>query len=145
MHTVPRLVSPAAPIAVRGAVVCQAHGGGSPAVKAKAKERVARAQAGKHLAGLGIDPEDRDPHQELSKQLSLTAAVAERVQELVSELEEVHDAGEVHPLLRLWAEERDRVAKMAKMAVSAGVKGARRSGNRRAGEHDDRADSSHVQ
>lgn len=45
-------------------------------MKRKAAERVARAQAGKHLAGLGIDIGDRDPHLELSKQLATSAAMA---------------------------------------------------------------------
>jgi len=87
-----------------------------------ADRRVAQAKAGAFIAGLGIALEDRDPHQELSKQLSVSAGVAERVQELVAELEDLDQAGEVHPLLKLWAEERDRVVKTAKVAVSAGVK-----------------------
>jgi len=102
--------------------VCAFHGGSAPQVRRAADRRVAQAKAGAFLAGLGIDLEDRDPHQELSRQLSLSAAVAERVQELVAELEDIDQAGEVHPLVKVWAEERDRVAKMAKMAVAAGVK-----------------------
>lgn len=103
--------------------MCKSHGGSAPAVRRAADRRVAQAKAGAFLAGLGIDLEDRDPHQELGKQLAVSAGVAERAQELCSELEDVHtDAGEVHPLFRLWNEERDRVVKTAKVAVSAGVK-----------------------
>lgn len=40
----------------------------------------------------------------------------------VDELEDIHGSEDVHPLLKLWAEERDRVVKTAKVAVSAGVK-----------------------
>ena len=102
--------------------MCAFHGGSAPQVRRAADRRVAQAKVGAFLAGLGIDLEDRDPHQELGKQLAMSAALAERVQELVDELEDIHGDADIHPLVKLWAEERDRVAKMAKMAVSAGVK-----------------------
>ena len=108
--------------AIQGGAVCAFHGGSAPQVRMAADRRVAQAKAGAFIAGLGIALEDRDPHQELSRQLSVSAGVAERVQELVAELEDLDQAGEVHPLLKLWAEERDRVVKTAKVAVSAGVK-----------------------
>lgn len=113
--------------AVRGATCCRMHGAGAPAVKKKAAERVARQRAGAHLAAAGIELEDRDPLLELGKQLSLSAVTAERVRELVAELETIHsDAfpNELHVLVKLWNEERDRTARMAKLALDLGVPGA---------------------
>jgi hypothetical protein len=103
------------------------HGAGAPQVKKKAAERVARQRAGAHLAAAGIELEDRDPLLELGKQLSLSAVTAERVRALVAELETIHsDAfpNELHVLVRLWNEERDRTARMAKLSVDLGVPGA---------------------
>jgi len=66
------------------------HGSAAGQVKRKAAERVARQRAGAHLAAAGIELEDRDPLVELGKQLSLSAVTAERVRELVAELETIH-------------------------------------------------------
>lgn len=117
-----RTGAPCGAHAIRGGKTCSAHGGSAPQVKRKAAERVARAKAGKHLAALGIDPGDRDPNQELAKQLALSASVVERIQELVAELEDIYGDEDIHPLVKFWNEERDRTAKMAKLAISAGVK-----------------------
>jgi hypothetical protein len=48
--------------------------------------------------------------------------VVERIQELMAELEDIYSNEDIHPLVKFWCEERDRTAKMAKLAVSAGVK-----------------------
>ncbi len=103
------------------------HGAGAPQVKKKAAERVARQRAGAHLAAAGIELQQTDPLLELGKQLSLSAGAAERVRELVAELDSIHsDAfpNELHVLVKLWNEERDRTARMAKLALDLGVPGA---------------------
>jgi hypothetical protein len=103
------------------------HGSAAGQVKRKAAERVARQRAGAHLAAAGIELQQTDPLLELGKQLSLSAVTAERVRELVAELSTIHsDAfpNELHVLVKLWNEERDRTARMAKLSVDLGVPGA---------------------
>lgn len=107
---------------VNGATVCMAHGGAAPQVRRKAAERVARQRAGAHLAAEGINLSERDPLTELGRQLALSAEVAERVRELVSDLDTIHgDDNETHALVSLWCSERDRVARFAKMSIELGV------------------------
>lgn len=119
-----------------GAPVCQTHGGRAPQVRAKAKLRVLEQRARQTAAALIVAYEGEvsgDPLQSLLRMVH-TAARAERAyaELLQSEvgptpLMEVDfgKAGglrlEAHPYLRLWNEERDRLAKVSKAALDAGV------------------------
>ncbi len=112
--------------AVKGAVVCRAHGASSPAVKAKAKERLAQQKVGAFLAAQGIDEANGDPLTILLEQLSITAGVTDRVRELVSELEEIVTANHKgddrpHVLVKLWADWSDRTARLAKLGLDNGL------------------------
>ncbi len=46
----------------------------------------------------------------------------ERIQELVAQLEDIYGDEDIHPLVKFWNEESDRTAKMARLALLAGVK-----------------------
>ncbi|MDQ3660591.1 MAG: hypothetical protein M3454_05935 [Actinomycetota bacterium] len=67
-----------------------------------------------------------DPLEVLLYQLGWASGAARALGRLVSELEEIHGpnhAGDAvpHVLVKLWSEERDRAARLAKMAIDAGL------------------------
>jgi hypothetical protein len=133
--------------AVRGARVCVVHGGRAPQVKAAAEVRRVEAEvvreAERMLALAGVD---RDPIEHLLYELHRSTAVEAVWGSLVAKLDEAErgidraenpttgegllarkftgDAGYeavIHPFVIAWNAERDRHAKLAKMAIDAGV------------------------
>lgn len=123
---------------VKGALVCIAHGGGAPQVKAKARVRA-------ELMAWGLDAPTVDPGQTLLRLVSQSAARAEAYAlELFGLLDtdetgqlkaalvgdiwitgddgKGHKAGEyVRALALLEAQERDRCANFCRIAIAAGL------------------------
>lgn len=116
--------------AVVGTNVCVAHGGAAPQVKAKALVRRA-------VATYGLPTSTTDPLGELLGELSRTSGHVAWLSALVaqldhddetgkSELRQWHASGEgghwePSVWLRLYGEERDRLIKVAKTCLDAGV------------------------
>jgi hypothetical protein len=101
---------------LRGTTVCKFHGGMAPQVQAAAKRRLAETQAMKMLDQLGADPaDDRHPIEHLLGELWQAAVAADYLGSMA-----VMD-GPKGPLWRAWERERDRRARLAKMALEAGV------------------------
>lgn len=116
---------------IRGATVCESHGGAAPQVRAKAAVRA-------EVLRWGLGDAHIDPAETLLRLLSQSAARAERyateLEELVADSDSLRDAlireayGEFGPvgeyvrgLARLEAEERDRCGSFAARAIAAGL------------------------
>ncbi len=73
-----------------------------------------------------IEIDNVDPLEILLHQLGWASGAARALGRLVSELEEIHGPNHAgiavpHVLVRMWSEERDRAARLAKMAIDAGL------------------------
>lgn len=117
--------SPCKAMAVKGATVCRVHGGNARQVRAKAAERVAEAELRVKLDKLGISIET-DPLTALLGQVWESAGnlsfLREKVQELGQDLMVSTAFGPfLDGYVKLYNEERERLAKMAKLALDAGV------------------------
>ena len=116
--------------AIAGGLVCRSHGGSAPAVKAKAAVRA-------ELHAWGLTDEKVDPGETL---LRLLAQAARRAQVYAAELQaKVTDLGlekatvgiafgeggaqgeYIRGLAQLEADERDRAANFARLALAAGI------------------------
>jgi hypothetical protein len=135
---------------MHGAVVCTAHGARAPAVKAAAARREAQrhalARASRASAMLGRAGQDMTPAEHLLDELYRSAALVEVFGGLVARLDqreqEIDRAEqpvvadglltpvrgprgslriEVHPFVELYERERDRRARIAKLAIDVGV------------------------
>lgn len=101
---------------VRGTNRCKVHGGLAPQVREKGQRRLAETQAMKMLEQLGADPaDDRHPVEHLLGELRQAAVAADYLGSIA-----VMD-GPKGPLWHAWERERDRHAKIAKLALDAGV------------------------
>ncbi len=92
----------------------------------KAERTRARVRIGAFLSQQGIEIGNVDPLEVLLYQLGRASGAARALGRLVSELDEVHGPNHAgtavpHVLVRMWSEERDRAARMAKMAIDAGL------------------------
>lgn len=128
---------------IPGGTVCAMHGGKTPAVAAKAQERLLARQALVAAEAFGL-PREVDPHTALLEELHRTAGAVQWLGALVADLEresivwgkvkETHGtqlehgtdngttkAAAVNVWVRLWQEERDRLAKVAKTCVDVGI------------------------
>jgi hypothetical protein len=132
---------------VKGGLRCELHGGAAPQAKAAAEVRqvkaAAEAEAERMLELAGVE---RDPIEHLLYELHRSTAVEAVWGSLVAKLDEAEReidraehptsargllaakySGEggfeaiVHPFVVMWNAERDRHAKLAKMAIDAGV------------------------
>jgi hypothetical protein len=73
-----------------------------------------------------VEIDNVDPLEILVHQLGRASGAAEALGRLVSELEDIFGPNHVgegvpHILVKMWNEERDRTARLAKMAMDAGV------------------------
>lgn len=122
--------------AIRGGAVCAAHGGRAPQVANAAERRRAIAKVSAELERIGIV--DVDPLEALAFEVSRSATFLAFLGGLVGELadDRGNDGPEAggalygpnhlgdgapHVLVKMWNEERDRLARFAKMAADAGV------------------------
>jgi hypothetical protein len=106
---------------IRGGTVCVAHGGAAPQVRQAAERRLEVRRVEVEAARLmGSAGEDRHPLEHLLLELYRSAAV---VQVLGDELDDVAIVDDRGPSIvyRLWCEERDRHARIADLALRAGV------------------------
>lgn len=119
--------------AIRGGEVCYRHGGNLPSVRAKAnrtleKEKVMSELQKMRDKGL-LSPAgvDQHPLDHLLDELYLSAGVAQVLGEMVGDLEKLDQYGgensgrEPHVLMAMWQQERGFHAKLAEMALRAGV------------------------
>ncbi|MDQ3660578.1 MAG: hypothetical protein M3454_05870 [Actinomycetota bacterium] len=92
----------------------------------EAERNRAQVRIGALLSRQGIEVDNVDPLEVLLYQLGWASGAARALGRLVSELEEIHGpnhagAAVPHILVRMWSEERDRAARLAKMAIDAGL------------------------
>lgn len=119
--------------AMVGQLVCGAHGGRAPQAKAagdrRYEEQAARAEAELMVSKLGLDEvlEHEDPLtgllDEIARSRAAVAYYAARVRDLTLEQQVVTSPFGTFPhvWLRLWAEERERHAKLAAAGIRAGL------------------------
>lgn len=111
--------------AVRGSTVCRMHGGTAKQVKAKAQKNVAEWKATRELGKMGCAV---DVHP-LDALLEMVCEAAGNVHYLRTRVEDLHltevndltGVTEANALVKLYEQERDRLAKFSKMALDAGV------------------------
>ena len=116
---------------VRGTTVCRTHGGLAPQVKAKGQQRVkeqkARAEIERWTEKFGrLKGTDKHPLEHLLDELWLSANAVSVLTEQVQELHGVEQTNfegtrEADVIYQLWLEERKQHAKLAEMALRAGV------------------------
>jgi hypothetical protein len=129
-----------------GALVCTSHGAAAPQVKAAAARRNAEAAAAAAARTLGRVGVELTPAEHLLDELYRCAALCDVLAGLVAKLDEreqdidradqpVYADGllapkpgqrgrtevTVHPFVELYARERERRARIAKLAIDAGV------------------------
>ncbi|MFG2046151.1 hypothetical protein ACGFIW_01805 [Micromonospora sp. NPDC048935] len=127
---------------MKGQKVCRNHGGASPQAKAAAEVRIQVAEAAKAVATFGL-PREVDPRDALLEEVHRTAGAVEWLHQQVQALqaeqvvwgvtsEITKDAGEfpgvdttraaeVNVWVKLWQSERDRLVKVCKEAIGAGL------------------------
>lgn len=128
---------------IRGGTVCAMHGGKTPAVAAKAEQRLLARQALVAAEAFGL-PREVDPHSALLEELHRCAGAVQWLGAIVADLEtkdvvwgrvkETHGtqlekgaengttyAAQTNAFVRLWQDERDRLAKVAKTCVDVGI------------------------
>jgi ribosomal protein L35AE/L33A len=128
---------------IRGGSVCAMHGGKTPAVVAKAEQRLQARQALLAAEAFGL-PREVDPHSALLEELHRCAGAVQWLGAIVADLQKdeigwgkvkethgtqlekgtdngVTKAAQVNVFVRLWQEERDRLAKVAKTCVDVGI------------------------
>lgn len=132
--------------AIRGAVVCGTHGGAAPQVRAKATERVVKAEAiATAQRMVERDGVDVDPIDHLLDSLHLSATLVRVYGSMVAELDDlseetavlkgtrgeaytdflltVNNKGDtqLHPYMQAYEEAINRRAKIAKLCIDAGI------------------------
>jgi hypothetical protein len=104
---------------IRGGSVCSTHGGSAPQVRAAADQRLLDRQAVLALETFGL-PREVDPHTALLEELHRAAGAVQWLQAVVADLKQSQVGGE-SVWVKLWAEERDRLVKVAKTCVDVGI------------------------
>jgi hypothetical protein len=107
--------------AENGTTVCHMHGAKAPQTKNKAQQRIQEATARKYAETLGL-PIIVDPHTALLDELHKTAGtVAWLADNIRNQGHIVTPEGTPTTWLRLWQQERDRLANVAEKCARAGV------------------------
>jgi 2-hydroxychromene-2-carboxylate isomerase len=103
---------------IRGGTVCSTHGGSAPQVQSAAERRLQERQAVLAVEAFGL-PREIDPHSALLEELHRTAGAVQWLGAVVAGLDQgvVTDSAYVG----LWQDERDRLAKVAKICVDVGI------------------------
>lgn len=128
---------------LKGATVCRTHGGSAPQVRAAAEQRLLERQALVAAEAFGL-PREVDPHTALLEELHRCAGAVQWLGAIVADLDRkdvvwgktrevrgtaaedgadngVTYAAQTNAFVRLWQEERDRLAKVAKTCVDVGI------------------------
>lgn len=128
---------------IPGGMVCAMHGGKAPQVVAAAEQRLQARQALLAAEAFGL-PREVDPHSALLEELHRCAGAVQWLGAIVADLDkddvvwgrvkETHGtqlekgaengttyAAQTNAFVRLWQEERDRLAKVAKTCVDVGI------------------------
>lgn len=125
--------------AAKGATVCVKHGAAAPQVQKAAKERIERAKAEGAVAMLGL-PREIDPHSALLEEVHRAAGHVAWLAHEVTQLErekvvygvtkavqlpdgkrQTTAEAALNVWVRLYQDERDRLVRVCKAAVDAGV------------------------
>jgi len=99
--------------------VCRFHGGSAPQVRDAAEQRLLLRRAVLEAETLGL-PREVDPHTALLEELHRTAGAVQWLGAVVADLELGHVASD-SVWVRLYADERDRLVKVAKTCVDVGI------------------------
>lgn len=109
-----------------GQDVCGVHGGRSPQAKAAAKTRVAEEKARAAVVAFGL-PRDVSPTEALLEEVRWSAGHVAWLREQIAlyerreEIAEIITDPDMRALLTLYADERDRLVRVAKTTLDAGV------------------------
>lgn len=128
---------------MRNDVVCKQHGGGTAVAARRQEVNSQITQTVKALKQLGVDPVQRDPREILLEQVYSSAAMADALAGMVRDLEQKHlegigaldyvptddgvvpvpdrDGSIAEARMTLYAQWVDRAARVAKMALDAGI------------------------
>jgi hypothetical protein len=128
---------------IPGGTVCAMHGGKAPQVRAAAEQRLLERQALVAAEAFGL-PREVDPHTALLEELHRAAGAVQWLGAIVADLDRkdvvwgktrevrgtaaddgadngVTYGAQTNAFVRLWQEERDRLAKVAKTCVDVGI------------------------
>jgi hypothetical protein len=106
-----------------GQEVCHAHGGRSPQARRAASERAGRVKAREAVAAFGLS-RDVTPTEALLEEVRWSAGHVEWLRNRIAEFDgAIWRDGEVVPraLLEVYGQERDRLVRIAKTTLDAGV------------------------
>lgn len=110
---------PCAAFPVRGALVCVAHGGAAPQVKAAAARRVAEREAMAELSLLGRPLSDVDPSSLVLDEIAAAGGFVAALRDRVAAMDPTDAIAS--PWLRKYDEERDRLVKFSDLAVRMNI------------------------
>ena len=102
-----------------GTTVCQVHGGAARQVRAKAQERQELDRIDRFLAATGVDA--TDPLEGLLEEIARSAAAVSWLSLQIADVERASPHKNENVVLKLWSQERDRHARLCKMALDVGI------------------------
>lgn len=105
-------------VPMHGSDVCRKHGGSTPQARKAAKARVAEVKAREAVVLFGL-PRDVSPTEALLEEVRWSAGHVAWLREQIAQITDV--TGEGRAFLDLYADERDRLVRIAKTTLDAGV------------------------